>query len=185
MTATVLRLSQPAVEPISLDDAKDHLRVDISDDDDLISALITAARERVENFCNRAFVSAEFAVLYSGDLPSGDAALWVPLPDVTDTTVTYTDADGASASFTGYTFDAERQTITPDDAWPSGSNLRVGVTAGNEDSPITLPGPIRSAILLYLADLYDRRTASFVDERYYENPAAVSLMMPYRVEMGV
>ena len=40
-------------EPIALEEAKAHLRVEFSDDDAYISALITAAREYVEAFQNR------------------------------------------------------------------------------------------------------------------------------------
>lgn len=48
-------ITGPTVEPITLDVAKQHLRVDFSDDDALISALITAAREYCENYTHRAF----------------------------------------------------------------------------------------------------------------------------------
>lgn len=47
-------LTQPTVEPITLVQAKQHLRVDFTDDDSYISALITAARQRVEAITNRA-----------------------------------------------------------------------------------------------------------------------------------
>ncbi|SEB40733.1 head-tail connector protein [Terriglobus roseus] len=47
-------VSGPSSEPVSLLQAKRHLRVDFMEDDDLILALITAARELVENIINRA-----------------------------------------------------------------------------------------------------------------------------------
>lgn len=47
----------PDVEPISLDEAKAHLRVDTSEDDELISSLITAAREFAEGFQNRSYTT--------------------------------------------------------------------------------------------------------------------------------
>src|SRR5260370_13821273 len=49
--------TQPAAEPILLADAKNFLRVEVSDDDSLISLLITAAREAVEAFTNRSLVN--------------------------------------------------------------------------------------------------------------------------------
>ena len=53
--AGIIVQTQPSAEPISLAQAKKFLRVFNTDDDDLISGLITAAREEVENFTNRSF----------------------------------------------------------------------------------------------------------------------------------
>ena len=47
----------PAVEPITLEEAKLHLRVDIDDDDALITALIVAARQFAESLTGRSFVT--------------------------------------------------------------------------------------------------------------------------------
>lgn len=50
-------VTPPIEEPISLDEAKAHLRVDIDDDDALIAGLIVAARSEAEQITRRAFVS--------------------------------------------------------------------------------------------------------------------------------
>jgi hypothetical protein len=47
--------TQPTVEPVSVSQMKNWLRVEITDDDSLIGFLITAAREACENFCSRSF----------------------------------------------------------------------------------------------------------------------------------
>lgn len=47
---------QPKVEPVAIDDMKNFLRVDISDDDATIGVMITAARELCESFTRRSFV---------------------------------------------------------------------------------------------------------------------------------
>lgn len=44
-------------EPVQLVDMKLYLRTDYTTDDSLIIALITAAREQAEKFCNRSFVA--------------------------------------------------------------------------------------------------------------------------------
>jgi hypothetical protein len=50
----------PAATPIALADAKQHLRVDVTDDDALITLLIDAARLHAENYCRRAFVTQQW-----------------------------------------------------------------------------------------------------------------------------
>jgi uncharacterized phiE125 gp8 family phage protein len=45
----------PIAEPVSLQDAKQHLRVDFPEDDLMIQALISACREWAEVYCKRAF----------------------------------------------------------------------------------------------------------------------------------
>jgi len=54
MPLSYRELSAPAIEPVSLDQAKLHLRVDYDDDDDYITALIIAARQFVEKITHRA-----------------------------------------------------------------------------------------------------------------------------------
>jgi hypothetical protein len=51
------KLVDAAVEPISLAQAKQFLRVEVTADDDLISDLITAARIRCEQLNDRAFIT--------------------------------------------------------------------------------------------------------------------------------
>ena len=46
----VIDLSQPAIEPVSLETAKLFLRITHSDEDALIGDMIRAARERIETY---------------------------------------------------------------------------------------------------------------------------------------
>ena len=49
--------SEPATEPITLVEAKAHLRVDFADEDTYIDTLIVSARKYCEAYCNRVFIT--------------------------------------------------------------------------------------------------------------------------------
>ena len=53
-------VTPPAEEPVSLTEAKLHLRVDFAEDDALITALITAARQAAETITGRQLVTARW-----------------------------------------------------------------------------------------------------------------------------
>ena len=52
-----LKITDASVQPVTLAEAKLHLRVDVADDDALITALITAARQRAEFITHRTLIT--------------------------------------------------------------------------------------------------------------------------------
>lgn len=50
-------VTPPAVEPVSVDEMKDFLRIDGSADDDMLEAFIMAARTLVESYLHRALIT--------------------------------------------------------------------------------------------------------------------------------
>lgn len=98
----------PAAEPLHLDEAKAHLRVDDSASDALITALIRAARDQVENFTRRALVLQTFEQVYDVFL---DCVMLYRSPLRSVTSITYLDTSGASQTLatTEYTVDAKSE----------------------------------------------------------------------------
>lgn len=177
-----IRLTAPATEPVTLATAKTHLRVEHDEEDDLITALIPAARDKVEQYCNRFFASATAALLFDS-LPAGSNPLTVPVPNVVSVdSVSYLDGDNATQVISGTTFNAEYQYLWPSDVWPSDTiqGARVAVTVG---APVSIDA-ITQAILLIITDLYEYR-GDLTERQVYDNKAAVMLLQPYRVNMGV
>lgn len=94
MAESVITVTPPAVEPVSLAEAKLHLRVDHSTEDALIAALVSAAREDVESDSWRA-VAAQTLRLDLDGFPDNDEDIILPRPPlVSVTSIVYTDPDG-------------------------------------------------------------------------------------------
>jgi uncharacterized phiE125 gp8 family phage protein len=93
-------VTPPAVEPLSLDAAKLHLRQgDIVDEDSLIDTLIRAARQYVETFTRRALITQTWDWQMDA-FPCDDACLDLPLANTTAvTSITYVDTAGATQTW--------------------------------------------------------------------------------------
>jgi len=102
-------VTPPAVEPVSLADAKGQLRLSLADDDALITALIVAAREYVETFTHRALITQTWDD--TRDAFPGDDVIWLPKAPLfmaTPPVITYVDTNGATQTWSStlYTVDA-------------------------------------------------------------------------------
>ncbi|MGF7007408.1 head-tail connector protein [Aminobacter sp. BE322] len=69
---TLIRTSAPAVEPVTLLEAKAHLRIAHVSEDALIGGLIRAAREDVERTTGLALIDQAWRLVLDG-WPPGDA----------------------------------------------------------------------------------------------------------------
>jgi uncharacterized phiE125 gp8 family phage protein len=199
MIATLI--TAPTVEPITLDEAKDHLRVEIedSDQDTVIKDLITAAREYAENYTHRALVTQTWDVWFDR-WPSGDY-IELPKPPLQSvTTVSYTDYEGSSTSLvanTDYVVDTDslfgRVVLEYDKTWPTATlhpknPIKVRFVSGyspTSDSPpdyrANVPKAIKSAMLLLIGHWFNHRENSLPGMAIQIIPmGADSLMSQYR-----
>ena len=115
-----LRLkTSPAKEPVSLAEAKLHLKIEATDtgEDSLIKRLIVVARRRAEVSTGRALVTQTWTLALDG-FPGG--VIEVPRPPLSSvTSITYIDPEGATQTVAAdrYRVDAQREPgrLTP--AW--------------------------------------------------------------------
>jgi len=174
-------LVAPTVEPVTLEEAKEQLRIEpaFTEDDSYISALISAARDRCESYCNQYFTEQDIKILYSGSIPT---VISLPYPGLTVTSVVYTDSDNAQQTVNpaSYIVDAENQTITFTETYKS-LNYQVLATTS---APVQIVG-VQHAIKLILTDLYELRTETAVGVSLAENPALKALLYPYRECLGI
>lgn len=176
-------ITPASAEPVTLSEAKEQLRIDdgFTLDDNYINALITAARDRVESYCNRYFTVQLVQIVYEGGFPAREIRL--PYTDLTAVDqITYTDVDGVSDSVASgdYTADLIGQRVVGE--WPSGvANYSVFVDTA---PPAELSG-VKQAVLMIVTDLYELRAETVVAASVAENPAVKALLAPYRNNLGV
>lgn len=180
-----IRKTAPDTEPLTLSEAKENLRIEsgFTDDDNLITAMISAARDHVEWYLNRYITAADVYVLVD-ELPSEGNPLYLPIPDLTAVTdaFEYTDDNGDEQTFSGtLTLDAQYQTVTPSEFWPSATRSKFTVTVG---PPVEFPA-VKQAMQLLVADMYELRTAQIIGTIRSDNPAVKMLLNPYRAELSV
>jgi uncharacterized phiE125 gp8 family phage protein len=166
---SIRRIVEPAVEPVTLAEAKSHLRIDagFTADDAAISSLITAARIHVENVSGRTLIRSRWQIKLD-HFPSWDIELPNP-PIMSDAvTVTYVPSEGGQPiAFTDFRTDrdATPAVIRPqwNGLWPvaRGAENDVTVTywAGYGESASSAPVPARHCCLMLLGHWYANREA--------------------------
>lgn len=163
------RISGPEVEPVTLTEAKAHLRIDSDfvQDDDYLQSLITAARFNVEAVIDRTLIRSKWQIKFDY-FPSWDIPLQRPPIAFGDIVVTYVPAQspGTTVTLTGYRVDRDSTpaVIRPEwnGTWPSARGAENDVTVtywAGWDGPSQCPKPAKHAILLMLGHWYANREA--------------------------
>lgn len=165
-------VTPPVNEPVSLGEAKVHLRIDDygdvtpgqplpHPDDDLVKRLISTARSKCEHFCRRAFVTTT----YTMGLDRFPACIRLPIGRLQAVdSITYVDTNGVQQTLPPADYQVDTLTeparIAPaaGKCWPSTqyetlNAVRVNFTAGY-GSRDEQPTWVKDAILLTLGDLY-------------------------------
>lgn len=163
---TLKLITAPSLEPVTLAEAKLHLRVDTADEDALISALITAARQRAEHHLQRSLVTQTWERVLDA-FPEAEIELGVP-PVQGITSIVYADAQGVTQTISAaaYVLDAVRDPgwVLPASgyAWPATAStvnaVRVRFTSGY-GAPSAVPESIKAWIKLHIGALYENREA--------------------------
>ncbi len=201
-------ITPPAAEPVSLAEAKLHLRVDFDEDDALIQALISAARQAAEMLTQRQLVTARWRMVLDSfpgpsmmGVPAGQTftlpghAILIPkspLQSVVE--IRYLDMAGVSQVMPSahYTVDkaCEPARITPvfGQIWPV-ALPQIGAVSVTFDagygSAADVPEGLKSWIKLRLGSLYAHReeVASMARGRIDPLPFVDGLLDPYKVPL--
>jgi uncharacterized phiE125 gp8 family phage protein len=168
---TLVRITPPATEPVTLQEAKIHLRVDDTEEDTSISMAIQAAREEAEHQTGRALITQTWERVLDA-FPAGAIQLGNP-PIISITSVKYFDVNGVeqTLSASAYTLDSVKMPgwLLPSAAyptWPSTqadtpNTVRVRFTCGY-GAASAVPAKVRRWILLRIGTLHEHRQESVI-----------------------
>lgn len=180
--------TEPATEPLTATEVKNYLKVDSTADDDLIAAMIKAARRQVESYTNTALIAQSIVQVWD-EFPDTDDVLYLARgPRAEVSSVTYADTAGAVHTLPTTTYQVDdydlpaRLVLKASQTWPDTYDEENSVTgfftAGYADAD-SVPEDLKIAMYLIIADMYENRT-DFVKRL---PTAAEYLMDRYRVKL--
>lgn len=187
MALSLVQTVAPTAEPLTLAEVKRYLRVDGTDDDVVIEALMVAAREEVETWTGLTLLTTTYALRLDDFPASGIIALpRAPLQSVTS--VAYLDDSAVSQTLATTQYVANtysmpgRVELAYSGTWPStyAQYNAVTITFVAGFTHATLPERARMAMKLLIGSYYEQREA-MVETRIYENPAVCRLLWGLRI----
>lgn len=170
-------LTRSSTLPLTLAQAKDHLRVDHNADDASISGFLESAVDMIERRIGRSLRGLT-ATLYLSEFPAGDEPIYVPRPPLVSVTgITYTNTSGDSVTLTAGLYEVITAAVPGEIipisglTWPAALDRRGSVlvtfAAGDAEK---VPASLLDAIRLYL------------DLDYHDNEATKSQRIRERIE---
>lgn len=202
---SLTRTSAPAANALEAATVYEHLRLPLSgsppapDDEALVLAYrdaVEAHLDGADGVLGRALVTQTWEMTMRHfplgcDRIHGDLRIRLSLPPLQSVaSITYVDADGATQTLDASKYTVvtgERGAIVPayGETWPTTRDVPEAVTvtfvAGYGDAADDVPGAIRAAGLIMVADLYDARTDIVTGTTVNRTEAVDRLLNPYRV----
>lgn len=183
----------PTHEPVSLEDARTHLRITDTASDAEIQRLIKAARNHVQNLCGRKLIT-QTLVQRLDKWPSNNKDLLLDSPPVQSvTSVKYLDTNGDQQTWSAddYTVDiyATPARLRPvyGEMWPTiratNNTIEITYIVGYGEDPGDVPADLVHAMLLLIGGLYEYQE-SISDQDLRDLPGLGSinaLLSEYRI----
>jgi uncharacterized phiE125 gp8 family phage protein len=190
MTQMALVLTTaPAAEPISLAEAKVHLRIDADEEDELLASLIAAARMFVERTLGVALLAQSWSY-YFDFWPSAGCITLPMLPVQAVGAVKVHDDAGGSVTLDAASYSVDvlseparlaLKGAVPPVAARALNAFEIAFTAGYGDAAVDVPGPVRQALKLLVAHWFERREPVVLGLGAQEVPTTTAaLLLPYR-----
>ncbi len=175
-------ITAPGVEPITLDELKEHLRLDTSSDDTYLTNLITASREYLEGKTWIGFIEQTrlIAIDYENIIAEsyydgnylysyyGSPAIELPLyPLISVESIVYYDKENSSSVFDSSNYQVDiyskpgRVYLNDSVTWPTNlrarNSIEITYKVGFGATAASCPNDIKQALLIICADWYENR----------------------------
>ena len=180
-------ITGPATEPLTLAEAKLYLRVDSTSEDDLITALIKAARLQVENKTYRMLITQTWdLILDKKDLNESLIQIYKQ-PITAISSVKYYDVNNTEQTMSASDYQTEVssnpakvQIITFPQIYDRLGAVTIRFVAGYANAG-AVPQDIKQAMYFLIGHLYENRQAVVTGTQVNEMPMSVEyLLEPYR-----
>lgn len=207
--ARVTQLTLVGTEPVSLAEMKSHLRIDDDAEDALITTYIVAARMQAEQVTRRSIVQKTFKASldgsFGGELPWWDGTREGALVEFQSSVIELPYPPTVSVQEVGLFDDSDVKTVAPASTylvdvssqdtpgrlilrrgctWPIALRVANGMeilyTAGYADG--TVPGPLKTAILMLATNLYQTRGDASDAESTSAKSGAAPLLAMFTIE---
>jgi len=176
--------NKPDDMPVSIDRARQHLRVDETSEDQLIADMIDAATRVAQNFTRRQFITATYK-LYLDYFPTEIELPRPPLQSVES--IQYYDTDGTLQTLDSSVYTVDNKSTVGKvveaygQSWPSTRDMVNAVVvefvAGYGDKEEDVPGHIRQAIRLIVGHMFEHREDVLVGVQGYKLPAGAETLL--------
>ena len=178
----------PTQEPVTLDEAKAQLRLDIADDDGLLAGYLIAAREHIEGQIKRDLVTKtwDYTIDWAWPVRGVKQHIRLPINPVQSvTSVSYVDEAGATQTLATSQYTVAARTsysyVTPayDVTWNTTRRVPDAVTVRFVSGYLHCPQDLKAAVMLLAAHFYENREA-VTAKAMSEVPLSVdALLSPY------
>jgi uncharacterized phiE125 gp8 family phage protein len=186
---SLVLISAPASEPVTVAEAKAHLRIDSDNEDTLIASLILTSRLHLETALGLALVTQSWRLLLDRWPLTREVEIPLrPLQGID--TVRVLPAEGAPIVIDENDYLADTASTPPrlvrtGVVWrqpgKAANGIEIDFTAGFGPAAADVPAPLRQALLLLVAHWYENREPIAVGAPETVVPGPVSdLLEPYR-----
>jgi len=173
---------------ITLEEAKEHLRVDHEIEDDLIQVLIQAAYLHAEKKTRRSLIEREIDLVIDS-LPQRDKPIEIQYAPVKEIiSFDYISASGNPESIDPSMLRLDTRELYPKlmpqfgTVWPDVIAEPESITIGIKVGYTETPADIRQALLLMVGHLYEHRESVVIGAALSELPMGVDMLLgPHKI----